>query len=352
MSEESVTSKNVSDLIDYLIKAKDPAVVGLRRILKKKIDTGQDFPLQEHILEELGTGGKKSHKIFTESEQSIMELENTILKLQQQKTELKKSSEKAIREAFQKGQQEGFLRGEKSAYDKARSEYDRQIRDIQEKLVTVFNNIEESRRELINETERNILDTAMVIAQKIINTEISLNPKIILGVIKKALSFIVDRHGLVVRVSPNDLESVTHKKDFWTSITERLDKVTVESDSRIEKGGCIIESNTGVADARITVQLKEIMEVIDATWENIMTSHTAGNEQEMAVKDSRIPGNPVDESVKDSEAEVDTSTPSEPEGRSAGEDAVADTRVDEDSIADDTPASQESDMQDEPGVPD
>ncbi len=36
MSEETVSPKNVSDLIDYLMKAKDPAVVGLRRILKKK----------------------------------------------------------------------------------------------------------------------------------------------------------------------------------------------------------------------------------------------------------------------------------------------------------------------------
>ena len=97
MAEETVTPKNVSDLIDYLMKAKDPAVVGLRRILKKKADTGRDFPLQEHTFEELGTSKQTSGKIFTETEQRIMELEKTVLKLQQQLTGQKKDAEKAIK---------------------------------------------------------------------------------------------------------------------------------------------------------------------------------------------------------------------------------------------------------------
>ena len=36
MPDEVVTPKNISDLIDYVMKSRDPAVVGLRRILKKK----------------------------------------------------------------------------------------------------------------------------------------------------------------------------------------------------------------------------------------------------------------------------------------------------------------------------
>lgn len=278
MSEETVSPENVSDLIDYLMKAKDPAVVGLRRILKKKADTGRDFPLQEQTLEELGTGKETPGKIFSETEQRIMELEKIVLKLQQQLAGQKKDAEGAIREAFTKGQQEGFTRGEKASYEKASSEYDQQIKDIQEKLVTVVRDVGESKKAFLKEAQRSVLDIAMMVALKIINTEISLNPDIILSVIKKALSFIVDRQELVVRVSPDDLETVTQKKDFWTSITERLDRVTVEPDNRIEKGGCIIESNTGVADARINVQLKEVLEVIDATWENMITSQTAADE--------------------------------------------------------------------------
>ena len=351
MAEETVTPKNVSDLIDYLMKAKDPAVVGLRRILKKKADTGQDFPLQEHIMEELGTSKETSGKIFTETEQRIMELEKTVLKLQQQSIGQKKDAEKAIKDAYTKGQQEGFVKWEKASYEKARSEFDQQIRDIQEKLATVVRDIGESRKTLLNEAQRKVLDIAMIIAQKIINTEISLNPDIILSVIKKALSFIVDRQELVVRVSPDDLETVTQKKDFWTSIAERLDGVAVEPDNRIEKGGCIIESNTGVADARVTVQLKEVLEVIDATWENMMTSQTAEDETGTQVNESENAENLDSESENQPEVNPDTNseiTAGEAEIDSGNEGIEPPAEQEESS---DSQISPEEDIQENPDIP-
>ena len=48
MSQEKVTPENITKLVDYIMKTKDPAVVGLRRILKKKADEGEDFPLRKH----------------------------------------------------------------------------------------------------------------------------------------------------------------------------------------------------------------------------------------------------------------------------------------------------------------
>ena len=278
MTDEMVTPKNISELIDHLMKSRDPAVVGLRRILKKKADLGQDFPLQEHTLEEFATDKGTSGRIFNETEQRIMELEKTTLEHKDALAKQKKYSEEAIREAYKKGRKEGLERGEKTAYEKTRSEFDQQIREIEERLRNVFRDIGESRKALLNEAHRNVLDLSSMIAHKIINTELSVNPDIILSVIKKALSYIVDKQKLVLRVAPNDLETVTQKKDFWTSIAERLENITVEQDDRIEKGGCIIESNTGVADARINVQLAELNDVIDSTWENMMTSSVVPEE--------------------------------------------------------------------------
>ena len=296
MPDEVVTPKNISDLIDYLMKSRDPAVVGLRRILKKKADLGQDFPLQEHTLEEFSADKDPTGTIFNETEQRILELEKTTLELKDKLAQQKKDAERAIQDAYKKGQKDGFEKGEKTSYEKARSEFDQQIKDIEERLVTVLKDIGESRKALINEAQRNVLDLSTIIALKIINTELSLNPDIILSVIKKALTYIVDRQEFVVRVSPEDLETVTQKKDFWTSIAERLDKVTVEQDDRIEKGGCIIESNTGVADARINVQFEELLDVIDSTWENMMTTYggreEAGSENSFVSVNESLSGEP------------------------------------------------------------
>lgn len=318
MPDEVVTPKNISDLIDYVMKSRDPAVVGLRRILKKKADLGQDFPLQEHTLEEFSTDKDTAGGIFNETEQRIIELEKAALELKDKLAQQKKDAEEAIRDAYKKGQKEGLERGEKTSYKKARSEYDQQIKDIEERLVNVLKDIGESRNALLNEAQRNVLDLSTMIALKIINTELSLSPDIILSVIKKALSYIVDRQEFVLRVSPEDLETVTKKKDFWTSIAERLDKVTVEQDDRIEKGGCIIESNTGVADARINVQFEELLDVIDSTWENMMTSSGAIEEAE-----SEKPLVDAEESLNE-EPEADSDTETD-ENRVAGQEKNSDS---------------------------
>lgn len=287
MSEELVSSQNVSNLINHLIKTKDPATVGLRRILKKKAKVGQDFPLQVHILEELSSDQDALGKVFNETEQRVIELEKATIELKNRLTKQKKNAEKAIQEAYKTGLKEGAERGEKSGHEKAQSEYEQQIKVIEERLLNIFKNIEESQKSILDGAHRGVLDLSTLIARKIINTELSLNTDIVLNVIKKALSYIADRKEFIVRVAPDDISTVTQKRDFWTSISERLDKVSIEEDERIERGGCIIESNAGVADARINVQIGELIEVIDSTWDSLMTSESVSNDNDSEDNESQ-----------------------------------------------------------------
>src|SRR4030042_2638824 len=111
MSQDMISPENITELIDHLIKTKDPATVGLRRILKNKSDHGKDFPLQDHVYENF-TIKVSPTQVFNDTEKRVMELEkeNIILKnkLQQQHT----TSERAVKEAYAKGIQEGRKQGE------------------------------------------------------------------------------------------------------------------------------------------------------------------------------------------------------------------------------------------------
>ncbi len=273
MAEELITERNVAELIDYLMKIKDPATVGLRRILKRKEEISKDFPLQTHALEEL-TPNKDMHgRIFTETESRVIELEKNILELNKKLEEQKRDGEQAVRDAYQKGVLEGSRKGEKTGEEKAKAEYENQIKNVEERLCDIFGTIEKSRKNLFYEAHRIILDMSILIARKIIKTELSLNKNIVLSVIKKALSYIVDKQEFLIRVAPDDMETVSNKKDFWSTISERFDKISIEKDERIERGGCIIESNTGVTDARIGVQIEGLIDIIESEWNNIISSN-------------------------------------------------------------------------------
>jgi flagellar assembly protein FliH len=105
-----------------------------------------------------------------------------------------------------------------------------------------------------------------------------------LSTIKKALTYISDREKIIIRVSRGDLENVSGRTDFWIPVGERIDAVSIEPDDSIEKGGCIIESNSGKADARLGVQFLELREIIDRMWESVIASNTESKNKAQADK--------------------------------------------------------------------
>nr|HNI25959.1 FliH/SctL family protein [Leptospiraceae bacterium] len=76
------------------------------------------------------------------------------------------------------------------------------------------------------------------------------------------LKRIKDRDRVDIRVNFSDLEITTAHKDELIKLMESLRKVNIYEDSRIDRGGVIIETDVGAIDARISTQLKEIEEAI------------------------------------------------------------------------------------------
>jgi flagellar assembly protein FliH len=278
MPTPSFSSENVSAFIDHILKTKDPAVVGLQRILKNKVSEGRDFPLKEAAQEDFGTtsGGKQ---VFNESEKRLLTLEKTIRDLQTEAEARKAKVQTALQSAYEKGVQEGALRGRKEGEQKAADDFNRRLKTLEERIAVMIREVAAAKLTLYTTTQRQLLDIALMLARKIVNHEISLNPDIILSVIQKVFSYIATREQVVVRVSPHDFETVTGKKEFWTTLNERLDGIRIEKDSRIQPGGCIIDSAAGIADGRVEVQLDELSATIEQAWnEHVSTASQRAQE--------------------------------------------------------------------------
>ncbi len=268
MENSPLSPENVSSLIDHMMKSKDPAHVGLRKILKKKEDEARSYQLHAPQMTEFETPGVKSRRL-SEDETIILELEKKANDLQLQLKQLEDKAVLAEKDAFVKGRIEGISLGVKKGRDETSEKYEKQITALQEKVTDFIETFEKSRREQFQNIDHVLLKLVLEIAKKIINAEVTTNREYVLSVIKKAVYYIGDKERLIVRVAPADFEIVSGRKDFWLPVTERVKEIVIENDDRITQGGCIIESNSGTVDARLGVQFKELESLVEKIWENI-----------------------------------------------------------------------------------
>jgi flagellar assembly protein FliH len=61
-----------------------------------------------------------------------------------------------------------------------------------------------------------------------------------------------------LRVHPDDESTLRQRRVEVSSAIDSLREVVIEADDKIERGGCIVESDSGNVDARLSTQLRSI----------------------------------------------------------------------------------------------
>jgi len=262
----TVPPKEISSFIDKLLKTKDPATVGLRRILRTKNEAKHDFPLKFHQPQRFGTETGNS-TVLNDLERRVLVLEKEIIKNRQQHTAYKKKAEQAIQRAFDQGQSQGYQKGYKEGEEKAREKYEQDLEKIHHKVAAVFSAVFEQRKELILQSERGLTELALTISERIVHDIVSINKDEIINIVKKTLISIVDKDVLTITVSPDDADILSTHSTLLTDVDDRVEKVIVRHDDRIEPGGCVIESSSGIVDAQLKTKFQEIREVFYQLWE-------------------------------------------------------------------------------------
>jgi flagellar assembly protein FliH len=186
----------------------------------------------------------QAQTILAEARQKASELE----------ADIKQRVSQTEREAYEKGYADGTAKG----YEEGRAEVQRLV----ESLHSIITRAIEKRNEIIEEAETQIINLVLLIVKKVIKV-ISENQKnVVINNVVQALRKLKSRGDVVIRVNLADLELTSeHVKDFMKMV-ENVKSITVLEDSSVDRGGCIIETDFGQIDARISSQLHEIEERI------------------------------------------------------------------------------------------
>ncbi|MCR9143305.1 MAG: flagellar assembly protein FliH [Leptospirales bacterium] len=169
-----------------------------------------------------------------------------------------KEAEMRVAEIEHEAYQKGYDAGREVGFKKGQAE----VRRLIDRLGTIVGQAIDVREEIIAASEKQMVDMILMIARKVIKDEVVERKEVVLNNIRESLKRIKDRDRVDIRVNFADLELTTAHKDELIKMMESLRKVNIYEDSRIDRGGCIIETDVGSIDARISTQLKEIEEAI------------------------------------------------------------------------------------------
>jgi flagellar assembly protein FliH len=183
---------------------------------------------------------EEAASIIAEAEKRVAEIEE---EARAEFEEKRREAEEAGRKA---GQEEGYAEG--------KAEVDRLIERVQ----VILERSQDLRAEILADTEQQIIDLALLIARKVIKTISESQKTVVLQNVAQALKKVRARGTILIRVNIADLKLTTEHSKTFIQMMEGAKGVQVVEDSSVDPGGCIIETDFGEVDARISSQLAEL----------------------------------------------------------------------------------------------
>jgi flagellar assembly protein FliH len=210
---------------------------------------------EKAAFDEIKRKNNQAQKIRQEAED---EAKSILDEARRKAGELESEIQTRVDEVEQQARDKGHRDGRESGFQEGRDEVERLVQTLHRIISTAI----EKRNEIIEESETQVINLVLLIAKKVIKV-ISENQKnVVINNVVQALRKLKSRGDVVLRVNLADLELTSeHIKDFM-SMVENVKSVTVLEDSSVDRGGCIIETDFGQIDARVSSQLHEIEEKI------------------------------------------------------------------------------------------
>jgi len=150
------------------------------------------------------------------------------------------------RDAFMKG----YAQGERAGGEAAAARGEAVVR----RLADTVDELRKFRADLLQKTERQVVQLALAIARRIVHREVRLDRELLETMGRVAL----DRLGAVstatIRLHPDDYAAVTRGASEGAAESG----TTIVADPLVRRGGCVVESDFGVIDVSVDSQIQEM----------------------------------------------------------------------------------------------
>lgn len=187
---------------------------------------------------------------------SLLDAKELLAKTQQDSISFAEKTQKECEELRKQAQEEGFKEG-------------------QDTWSSQLAFLTQEQHHLHEQMKNAIVPLAIASVKKIIGKELETNPETIVAIITQALKEVTQQKRIVLYVNPQDLSLVEQARPKLKQIVEYADSLIVASKPDIAQGGCIIETETGIVNAQLDVQLA----ALERAFSSILQKQTADSHE-------------------------------------------------------------------------
>ncbi len=147
------------------------------------------------------------------------------------------------REAFTKGYAQGERAGAEASARRGEATLRRLAQTIEE--------LAGLRGDLVQKTERQVVELALAIARRILHREVTLDRELLVAMARVAIERLGEHTSATIRLNPDDYASIG-------SVNCDSGIVRVVADPLVASGGCLVQSDFGLIDVSLDAQLGEM----------------------------------------------------------------------------------------------
>jgi len=124
------------------------------------------------------------------------------------------------------------------------------------KLADLLVEFQKKRDKMMEDSRSDLLRLSVRIAEKIVGRELAENEDALGDVVIKAIRGIRHEKRIQIRVHPDDLDRIRSQKERIENEVGTGKEIEFREDRSISAGGCIVETDLGIIDARLDTQLR------------------------------------------------------------------------------------------------
>jgi len=207
--------------------------------IKKRMEN--DFRMAEAIRIQTGVNKIEALSVEAEVEQKTID-------------KLKDVQEAAYQEAYNLGLEEG----RKEAFQNSSNEINNNL----QMFAVLMQNIEGIKSELLKFNETHFVKLLLYMAQRLALHEVQVNQEAVVEIMKQAIQAAQIEEEITVQVAQAQFDFLEKLKKETSREYEFLKKIKLVPNESVQSGGCIIETNYGVIDARIEERMNKLWETV------------------------------------------------------------------------------------------
>ena len=186
------------------------------------------------------------------------EAEKIIAEAREKAQMIERDSLAAFENERKEAEERGRIAGREVGFTEGKEEVSRLVQRTQ----VILERAQDKRAEILAETEQQIIDLVLLISRKVIKIISENQRNVVVSNVVQALRKVKGRGNIIIKVNILDVKLTTeHKKEF-IDMVEGAKSVRIVEDTTVDPGGCVIETDFGEIDARISSQLSELEQKI------------------------------------------------------------------------------------------